>query len=185
MNFVNILIIGIGLAADASAVISAKATSFKTNVKKKIIVLAISFAFFQALMPIIGYFIGISLIKLINSFSNILAFIILVLIGLNMIKEAKVNDLEDKEEKDVFLSFKSILALSIATSIDALICGISFIALDVNIFYAALIIFLSTLFCCLISAYFGKLLGDKFGEKAEIAGGIILILIGIKILLSK
>ena len=138
------------------------------------------FGFFQALMPIIGYFLGIGFKEYITSIDHWVAFILLGLIGANMIKEA----FGDEEEVDDDLSFKTMLILAIATSIDALAVGITFAFLHVNIGYAALIIGVTTFVISVLGVKIGHVFGLRYKSKAEIAGGLILIVMGCKILLE-
>lgn len=186
MDFITILFIGVGLAMDACAVSLAKGMSLdKDKVKKYALILALAFGFFQALMPAIGYFAGSHFADYIQSIDHWIAFILLSLIGINMIKEGK----EEKEEKEDevkihFISFKDILLLAIATSIDALAVGVSFAFLKVNLFEAVITIGITTFVLSFICVLFGKTLGNLFEKYAEYMGGSILILLGIKILIE-
>ena len=175
MDFITILFIGIGLAMDASAVSLAKGMSLdKDQVKKYAFILALAFGFFQALMPAIGYYAGSHFAEYIQSIDHWIAFILLSLIGINMICEGK----EEKEDevKIHSIPFKDILLLAIATSIDAL--------LKVNLFLAITTIGSTTFILSFVCVLFGKKLGSLFEKYAEHLGGIILILLGIKILIE-
>ena len=166
MDFITILFIGIGLAMDASAVSLAKGMGLdKDQVKKYAFILALAFGLFQALMPAIGYFAGSHFAEYIQSIDHWIAFILLSLIGINMIREGKEE--KENEVKIHSIPFKDILLLAIATSIDALAVGVSFA-------------FILSFVCVL----FGKKLGSLFEKYAEYLGGIILILLGIKILIE-
>ena len=179
MDFITILFIGIGLAMDASAVSLAKGMSLdKDQVKKYAFILALTFGFFQALMPAIGYFTGSHFAEYIQSIDHWIAFILLSLIGINMIHEGKEE--KEDEAKIHSIPFKNILLLAIATSIDALAVGVSFAFLKVNLFLAITTIGITSFVCVL----FGKKLGSLFEKYAEYLGGIILILLGIKILIE-
>ena len=183
MDFITILFIGIGLAMDASAVSLAKGMSLdKDQVKKYAFILALAFGFFQALMPAIGYYAGSHFAEYIQSIDHWIAFILLSLIGINMICEGK----EEKEDevKIHSIPFKDILLLAIATSIDALAVGVSFAFLKVNLFLAITTIGITTFILSFICVLFGKKLGSLFEKYAEYLGGIILILLGIKILIE-
>lgn len=183
MDFITILFIGVGLAMDACAVSLAKGMSLdKDKVKKYALILALAFGFFQALMPAIGYFAGSHFADYIQSIDHWIAFILLSLIGINMIKEGK----EEKEDevKIHSISFKDILLLAIATSIDALAVGVSFACLKVNLFIATTTIGITTFVLSFICVLFGKTLGNLFEKYAEYMGGSILILLGIKILIE-
>ena len=183
MDFVTILLIGIGLSMDASAVSLAKGMSLdKDKVKKYALILALAFGFFQALMPTIGYFAGNHFAEYIQSIDHWIAFILLSLIGINMIKEGKEE--KEKKEKIHSISFKDILLLAIATSIDALAVGVSFAFLKVNLFEAVITIGITTFILSFVCVLFGKKLSSLCEKYAEYLGGIILILLGIKILIE-
>ena len=188
MDFITILFIGIGLAMDASAVSLAKGMSLdKDQVKKYAFILALAFGFFQALMPAIGYYAGSHFAEYIQSIDHWIAFILLSLIGINMICEGK-EEKEDEEKEDEVkihsIPFKDILLLAIATSIDALAVGVSFAFLKVNLFLAITTIGSTTFILSFVCVLFGKKLGSLFEKYAEYLGGIILILLGIKILIE-
>ena len=183
MDFITILFIGVGLAMDACAVSLAKGMGLdKDKVKKYALILALAFGFFQALMPAIGYFAGSHFADYIQSIDHWIAFILLSLIGINMICEGK----EEKEDevKIHSIPFKDILLLAIATSIDALAVGVSFAFLKVNLFLAITTIGITTFILSFVCVLFGKKLGSLFEKYAEYLGGIILILLGIKILIE-
>lgn len=180
MDFITILFIGVGLAMDACAVSLAKGMGLdKDKVKKYALILALAFGFFQALMPAIGYFAGSHFADYIQSIDHWIAFILLSLIGINMIKEEK-----EDEVKIHSISFKDILLLAIATSIDALAVGVSFAFLKVNLWIATTTIGITTFVLSFICVLFGKTLGNLFEKYAEYMGGSILILLGIKILIE-
>lgn len=180
MGVVELISIGVGLAMDAFAVAVGKGLSMKRLSLKNAGEIGFYFGFFQALMPIIGYFLGIGFKEYITSIDHWVAFILLGLIGANMIKEA----FGDEEEVDDDLSFKTMLILAIATSIDALAVGITFAFLHVNIGYAALIIGVTTFVISVLGVKIGHVFGLRYKSKAEIAGGLILIVMGCKILLE-
>lgn len=183
MDFITILFIGIGLAMDASAVSLAKGMGLdKDQVKKYAFILALAFGLFQALMPAIGYFAGSHFAEYIQSIDHWIAFILLSLIGINMIREGKEE--KENEVKIHSIPFKDILLLAIATSIDALAVGVSFAFLKVNLFLAITTIGITTFILSFICVLFGKKLGSLFEKYAEYLGGIILILLGIKILIE-
>ena len=183
MDLLSIFFIGIGLSMDACAVSLAKGMSLdKKDLLKYAFILAFAFGFFQALMPAIGYFAGIRFTEYIQAFDHWIAFILLSLIGINMIKEGK----EEKEdnEKSISLAFKDVLILAIATSIDALAVGVSFAFLKVNLLEAVLTIGCTTFILSFFCVLFGKKLGSLFQKYAEFLGGGILILLGLKILIE-
>lgn len=186
MDFITILFIGVGLAMDACAVSLAKGMSLdKDKVKKYALILALAFGFFQALMPAIGYFAGSHFTDYIQSIDHWIAFILLSLIGINMIKEGKEGKEEKEDEVKIHsISFKDILLLAIATSIDALAVGVSFAFLKVNLWIATTTIGITTFVLSFICVLFGKTLGNLFEKCAEYMGGSILILLGIKILIE-
>lgn len=186
MDFITILFIGIGLAMDASAVSLAKGMGLdKGQVKKYAFILALAFGLFQALMPAIGYFAGSHFAEYIQSIDHWIAFILLSLIGINMIREGKEGKEEKENEVKIHsIPFKDILLLAIATSIDALAVGVSFAFLKVNLFLAITTIGITTFILSFVCVLFGKKLGSLLEKYAEYLGGIILILLGIKILIE-
>jgi len=184
MSLISILLIGLGLAMDAFAV--SLTVGMNTSKKEKLnmaLKASIFFGGFQGLMPLIGWSIGINFAEYIEKIDHWVAFILLVLIGGKMIFES-IKD-EDKSEKaDKGYSNKRFLILAIATSIDALAVGVSFAFLNVDIVNAISIIAIITFITCIIGVYVGEALCKILGSKAEIIGGAILIIIGIKILID-
>lgn len=181
MGIIEILLTSLGLAMDAFAVAVCKGLSMKKYDTKKGIIIGLYFGIFQGLMPLIGYLLGTSFERLITSIDHWAVFIILGFIGFNMIKEAFTNDIETSNEK---ADFKTMLPLAIATSIDALAIGITFAFLKVNIILAVLLIAIITFIMSFIGTKVGNKFGNKYEQKAQILGGVILILIGAKILLE-
>ncbi len=179
MGIIEIALIGIGLAMDAFAVSVCKGLSMKKLYWEKSIIIAWYFGVFQGLMPVLGYYLGSTFQDLVTSVDHWIAFILLAIIGGNMIKES-FDDEEEKRNDDV--GFKTMIILAIATSIDALAVGITFAFLNVNLYEAAMFIGIITYIMSLIGVKVGFKFGDKFQNKAELCGGIILILIGSKIL---
>lgn len=182
MSFIETLLIGIGLSMDAFSVSICKGLTTKKFSLKMAVICGLWFGGFQALMPLIGYFLCIQFEDLIASFDHWIAFGLLALIGLNMIREAISGQEENKE--DGALDIKTMLLLAIATSIDALAVGVSFAALKENIWHAILVIGLTTFIFSAIGVKIGNVFGSKYEKKAAITGGIILIIIGVKILLE-
>ncbi len=180
MGILEIIFISIGLAMDAFAVSICKGMSVKDIKFKHYLIVGLYFGGFQALMPLIGYLLGINFQTLIESIDHWIAFILLGIIGINMIKES----LGDDENINASFSFKEMLPLAVATSIDALAVGITFAFLKVNIFLAISLIGIITFVISAIGIKIGRLFGDKLKNKAELFGGIVLILIGTKILLE-
>ena len=182
MSLAELFLIAVGLSMDAFAVSVCKGLSMPKLNKKHAVIIGLYFGGFQALMPLIGYYLGAHFKDAITSFDHWIAFILLVIIGGNMIKEAM--DKED-EELDDSVDVKTMLVLAVATSIDALAVGITFALLpDVNVPLAVCLIGITTFVCSAAGLKVGNLFGLKYKAKAELAGGIILILIGLKILLE-
>ena len=181
MGIIEIVLIGVGLAMDAFAVSVCKGLSMKKMEWKKAIIIALYFGGFQSLMPAIGYFLGVGFESYIESIDHWIAFILLTFIGINMIKESFHKNDKDADDK---IDFKSMIILAIATSIDALAVGVTFAFLDVNIIFSIVIIGIITFIISCIGVKIGNVFGDKYESKAEKVGGIILILIGLKILLE-
>jgi len=181
MNILEIVLIGVGLAMDAFAVSICKGLSMQKMSLKKAVIIAVYFGGFQALMPVIGYFLGSAFSGFVGKVDHWIAFGLLAIIGINMIVESFKNE-ENKlnDRTDV----KTMLALAVATSIDALAVGITFALFDNNIFLEAAIIGVVTFIISFAGVKIGNVFGDKWGSKAEFVGGCILILIGLKILLE-
>ena len=179
MSSIEILLIGIGLSMDAFAVSVCKGLSVKKLSIKNVLLCGVWFGGFQALMPFIGYCLGSTLSGLVDSIDHWIAFILLAFIGINMIKES----FEEEKQNDDF-SWKTMLMLAIATAIDALAVGVTFSFESINIFMAISIIGLTTFIIASAGVYIGHVFGNKYEQKAQITGGIILILIGIKILIE-
>lgn len=182
MGVVELLLIAAGLSMDAFAVAVCKGLSTRQLSIKHYIIIGAWFGGFQALMPSIGYLLGSTFEKYITAFDHWVVFILLLLIGANMIKEGFSK--EEEKANDSF-SVKTMLILAVATSIDALAVGITFALLpNVNIAAAVLFIGVITFILSGIGLKAGNIFGLKYKSKAEVAGGIILILIGTKILLE-
>lgn len=181
MGIVEIIIIGLGLAMDAFAVSVCKGLSMKTMNWKNATIIALYFGIFQAIMPMIGYFLGSAFTGFVESIDHWIAFILLAIIGGNMIKESTDDELEKRNDN---VDFKTMIVLAIATSIDALAIGITFAFFKVNILLSVLVIGMITFILSMIGVILGNKFGDKFQNKAEFTGGIILIIIGLKILLE-
>lgn len=181
MGLIEIIISGIALAMDAFAVSICKGLTLKKMEISKALICGIYFGVFQALMPLIGYFIGKSFITFIESFDHWIAFAILAIIGINMIRESF-----SKEEVDPDFSAKAMLILALATSIDALTMGLSFSMVDlrVNIFVAVTIIGVITFVLSGLGVFIGNIFGSRFNKVAQIIGGVCLVLIGVKVLLD-
>ena len=181
MDFFSTLLIAIALAMDAFSVSLTKGFTLKKITKTQVLWFAIFFGGFQALMPVLGWLGGIQLEWLITTFAPWVAFILLLLIGSNMIRESFSNDEEDSSDK---FSFKELTLLAIATSIDAFAVGITYAVLNTDILIPILMIGVTAFIFTIIGLYLGKKIGNYFGDKFEILGGVILILLGVKILLE-
>ena len=181
MGIIEICFIGVGLAMDAFAVAVCKGLSMKNFCLKKAFIIACYFGFFQAFMPMIGYFLGVSFEHVVEAIDHWIAFFLLGIIGIKMISESFNSEVDNKNEKT---DLKTMLVLSVATSIDALAVGITFAFLKVNILLSITLIGSITLLVTLFGVKIGNKFGDKLENKAEIVGGIILIIIGLKILLE-
>lgn len=181
MEPISVLLIAIGLAMDAFAVSICKGMAVKRASFKTMLTMGIWFGVFQAVMPVIGYLVGSSFYGLISDYDHWIAFILLFLIGFNMIREA----LSDEDEGiDDDLGTKTMFVLAVATSIDALAVGISLAMTGDGIVIPAVIIGVVTLLLSMVGVLVGSRFGDRYGKKAEILGGMILILIGVKIVLE-
>lgn len=182
MHFVELIIIAVGVSMDAFAVSVCKGLSASRLRPKYMLSAAVWFGGFQALMPLLGYFIGISFADFVSDIDHWIAFALLTIIGGKMIKEACQKD-DDNEHTPDF-SFKTMLLLAVATSIDALAVGVSFACLRVDIWTSVLIIGLMTGAFSAAGVFLGHMFGSRFKSKAEFLGGLILVAIGIKILLE-
>ena len=182
MGIGALLLLAVGLSMDAFAVSVCKGLALRRATFKAEITCGVWFGGFQALMPTIGFFLGSTFEQYITAFDHWVAFVLLSAIGAGMIKESLSK--EESNGNDSF-SFKTMLLLALATSIDALAVGITFALLpDVNVPLAVCLIGITTFVCSAVGLKVGNLFGLKYKAKAELAGGIILILIGLKILLE-
>ena len=182
MSIIEIALIGVGLAMDAFAVSICKGLAMRRMNYKKAIIIAAFFGVFQALMPALGYVLGTTFANKIAAIDHWIAFILLALIGANMIKEALSSD--DDECQDDSLRLGDLIMLSIATSIDALAVGITFAFFNVSLLLSVSMIGNITFIICVIGVKVGNVFGEKYKSKAELAGGLILIVMGAKILID-
>lgn len=180
MGLLELFVIAVGLSMDACAVSVCKGLSVQKVKPKHMLLAGLYFGGFQALMPTIGYLLGVNFQSMIERFDHWIAFILLALIGCNMIKES----CDCAEEMDDSFTFKAMLPLAIATSIDALAVGVTFAFLQVNIIPAVLFIGVTTFAFSALGIRIGNIFGAKYKSKAERLGGIVLILMGTKILLE-
>lgn len=181
MGTVEILLISIGLAMDAFAVSICKGLSMKKMNWKKAIIIGIYFGAFQGLMPVLGYLLGTNFEALVTSVDHWIAFVLLLIIGGDMIKEAFSKEIKTYNDN---IDVKEMIILAIATSIDALAVGITFAFLKANILVAFSSIGIITFILSIIGVKIGNVFGDKYEAKAKTFGGCILILLGTKILLE-
>ncbi len=181
MSFISLLLLAIGLSMDAFAVAVCKGLASRELNWKKMVIVGLWFGGFQALMPTIGYFLGSMFEQYITAIDHWVAFVLLGAIGANMLRESFSKE---EEEVDASFSFKPMLVMAIATSIDALAAGIPLPSLNVNIAMAAGFIGICTFTLSVIAVKVGNIFGSRFKCLAERAGGIILILLGTQILLE-
>lgn len=182
MSFFELFLLAIGLSMDAFAVSICEGLSMKKLNLKRAGILALFFGGFQAGMPLLGYLLGKNFQQYITSIDHWIAFVLLTIIGGNMIKEALDKDEEEKEDKKFNLKYVSVLA--VATSIDALAVGITFAFLQVSIIPAVCLIGITTFILSFVGVKIGNVFGSKYKSKAELLGGTILIIIGLKILVE-
>lgn len=177
---IELLLLSLALSMDAFAVSIGLGIKEKINIKALAIKAGLFFGIFQALMPFFGYIGGVGLKQYLQGYDSIIAFILLLLIGAKMIYESFGENVEDEIS---IISNKVLLTLAIATSIDAMAAGFSLQLLGVNIYLALFIIGITTFFISILGVYIGQKGGSKYESKAELIGGIVLVLLGFKILL--
>jgi putative Mn2+ efflux pump MntP len=182
MGIIEILLIAVGLSLDAFAVaVGASSSGMISDIRSKFRI-SFHFGLFQFLMPVIGWFMGATIEPLVKNFDHWIAFALLFYVGIKMIKESfnkKEETAKGNPSKGMML-----IVLSVATSIDALVVGFSLALINVRIWQPSVIIGVVTGILSLLGIYIGGFLGAKFGSKMEFVGGLVLIFIGIKILLS-
>ena len=181
MKFIELFLIGVSLAMDAFAVSVGKGLSVKRVQPRHALSAGLWFGGFQALMPIIGYFLGCSLAHIVERVDHWVAFGLLALIGLNMIRETISGD---DEGQDADFGFRKMFVMAVATSIDALTVGVSMAFLNVDIWIAATVIGVVTFALSAVGVSLGNRFGAKVGSRAGILGGAVLIALGIKILIE-
>lgn len=181
MGVIEIILIALGLSMDAFAVAVCKGLAIKRITLQAMIKVGVWFGGFQALMPVIGYYLGNIFENVMNALSHLVAFVLLTLIGRNMIKEARKKESELLNDD---INYKVMFGLAIATSIDALTIGVTFSFLDVNILLAAILIGIITFFLTALGVKIGNKFGNRYEKNAQIFGGLILIILGIKNLLE-
>ena len=181
MGLLELFILAVGLSMDAFAVSVCKGLAMPKITVKKTLIAGVWVGGFQALMPTLGYFLGVQFRDKITAIDHWIAFILLGIIGANMIKEACSGECEEENES---LDIKTMFLLAVATSIDALAVGITFAFLNVHLIAAVSFIGITTFTLSAAGVKIGNIFGTKYKSKAELAGGVILILLGCKILLE-
>lgn len=181
MSVIELLVLALGLSMDAFAVSICKGLSVPKLQAKHCLICGVYFGGFQALMPLIGWALGIRFQSMITNIDHWIAFVLLAVIGANMIKESFSKE---EECPDASFGFKTMLTLAVATSIDALAVGITFAFLNVSIVPAVLLIGATTFVCSAVGVKIGNVFGNRFQSKAEFLGGLVLIAIGLKILIE-
>ncbi len=181
MTLINILLIGIALSFDAMAAAATYGAQCQRLSFSKALGVGLLFGFFQGLMPFIGWLLGSQMERVVSTLDHWIAFVLLGILGTKMVVDATRPTRNKKFELQ---SLKALLLLAVATSIDALVAGISFAFITINIYNAILVIGLITWVLSLTSVYVGRKCGECWGKKATIVGGVILFVIGVKILLT-
>ena len=181
MGVVELLLISISLSMDSFAVSICKGLSMKKIKVTKCIIIASYFVFFHLLMLLFGFTLGTVFENFINTIDHWIAFVLLMIIGINMINEALSNNEDSLNDK---IDLKTMLPLGLATSIDALAVGITFSVLDINILLSLCVVGIIIFIVSSVGIKIGNIFGDKYASKAQIFGGVVLMLIGLKILLE-
>lgn len=181
MTLLELFILAVGLSMDAFAVAVCKGLAIGKIQWKHVVIVGLWFGGFQALMPLIGWFLGSSFAEYIAAVDHWIAMILLVLIGANMVRESLDKD---PEHVNPSLGVRTMFVMAVATSIDALAVGVTFAFLEVRILPAVTFIGVVTFLLSALGVKIGSIFGTKYKSKAELTGGVILILLGIKILLE-
>lgn len=181
MVIAELLIISVGLAMDAFAVSIGKGLSLRSIKLRHVLSAGLWFGGFQALMPLIGYMLGTTFSAVVSDFDHWVAFFLLGIIGFNMIRDSFSKE-EDNHNDD--FSFKVMLMLAIATSIDALAVGVSFAFLHVDLWMSVAVIGITTFILSALGIKIGNVFGNRYKSKAEFTGGVVLVLMGVKILVE-
>lgn len=181
MGYFDLFVTGIALSMDAFAVAISKGLACQKYRLRYSLIAGTYFGGFQALMPLLGFFLAGLLAQYITAFDHWIAFVLLALIGANMIREAF---LKEEEKLDAAFHFRAMLPLAIATSVDALATGVSFALMGANIWVAIAIIGTTTFLFSAAGVKIGNVFGARYKAKAEFVGGVILVLMGLKILLE-
>ncbi len=181
MGYIELFIIAVGLSMDAFAVAIAKGLSVQSVTPRHSLCVGGWFGCFQALMPLLGFYLGVTFSKFVSSVDHWIAFILLGLIGFNMIREAVACE---KVVPDPDFSARTMFLMAVATSIDALAVGVSFAVLSVDIWSAIAIIGVTTFVLSIMGLKIGNIFGCRYKSKAEFLGGLVLLLLGVKILVE-
>ena len=186
MSILEIFLLGVGLAMDAFAVSVCKGLAMRKVNIKQTAVIALFFGGFQALMPLLGYFLGSTFAAHVKQVDHWIAFILLAYIGGKMIADAirEMKEVPEVDELDPPLNIPELFIMAIATSIDALAVGVTFSFMEVNIFLAVSVIGIVTFVLSAIAVFIGNIFGVRFRTIAQVAGGAILVLLGTRILLT-
>jgi len=192
MSAIEVILLGLALSADAFAVTISNTFVYARERRRRLLLMPLFFGLFQALMPLLGYFLGSLAAALIEAYAGIVTLIILGVIGGNMVKEGvlAIRSDEDRDQGMAAdgsvrkLKVSQVLFQAIATAIDAFAVGFSLRAQDVDLVFAITTIGLTTFACCLAALFLGRRLGRLLGDRAEVAGGLVLILIGLKAFLG-
>lgn len=181
MGIAELVIIAVGLSMDAFAVSIGKGLSLKQIKLRHVLSVGLWFGGFQALMPLIGYLLGATFTAVVSDFDHWIAFFLLGIIGFNMIRDSFTKE-EEKHDDD--FSFRTMLMLAVATSIDALAVGVSFAFLSVDLWISVALIGLITFAFSAVGLKIGNIFGNKYKSKAEFTGGVVLVLMGVKFLVE-
>ena len=183
MTLLEIFLIGIGLSMDAFAVAICKGLAMPDKVhKRSAFLIALYFGVFQAVMPALGWLLGSQFAHYVTRFAPWIAFVLLAWIGGNMIRESRAEEEEDEQPSDGQVKHKELFVLAVATSIDALAVGVTFAFLQVDIVPAVLFIGCTTFVISAVGVKVGAVCGARFQHQAELLGGVVLVLMGVKIL---
>lgn len=187
MGLIDVFFIGVGLSMDAFAVSICKGLKMRTIDFRQSFIIALYFGVFQAIMPLLGYGLSVNFVDYINQYSHWVAFVLLLIIGVNMIRES-LNNHSDECGGCCSTNFKEMIMLAIATSIDALAVGVTFGTMGekmgLSVELSVLIIGTTTFLISLGGVFLGNIFGTKYKSNAEIAGGVILIVIGVKVVVE-
>lgn len=194
MGLLEIIVLGVGLSADAFAVTISNTFVYASESRSRLMLMPLMFGLFQGLMPVAGYLLGGLAAEVIETYAGVITLVILGLVGGNMIREGVcalrgAGEQDGPEEPGAGpvarrLTLVTVLAQAIATAIDAFAVGVSLRAQAVSVVVAAPIIALTTFLCCVVALSLGRKLGEVLGDRAQVAGGIVLVLIGLKAFLA-